>query len=186
MQSRDAGWGQGDQRPCIQTCVSTVAACGYTKQTVNGKKVGQIDQAINALIHATSDGPCSSNCPQDTINTTTGPPFPITAGSANPYGLAGKSITSSDSLVTVPLYDGSALTPGGSTVTLYGFMQMFIQDANHQGQDDFIDSVILGLAGCGNRTGTCGSGGNGGGGTNSTEGGGQSLFPIRLVRTPGT
>ncbi len=169
-------------RTCIAQCPADPAAkklaCGDTLNTVDGKKVGPTDQGINALIHASGDGPRNG---QDTIDTTRGPPFPITGGANNPNpALVGKTITSSDSLVTVAIYDGHGLSPGGSTVNVIGNMQMFVQYVQHNGNDDAITATILGVTGCGNRTGTCGNSGS------TISGGGGSLFPIRLVRNPGT
>jgi hypothetical protein len=168
-------------RTCIQTCSASPIACGTTLNTVNGKKVGPTDQGIDALINASGDGPGNG---QDTIDTATGPPFPITGGANNPNpALVGKVITSSPSLVTVPIYDGHGLNPGGDTVTVVGYMQMFVQFVTHKGTDDAITVIVLGVTGCGTRTGTCSTSGSSGG---TITGGGGALFPIRLVRNPGT
>src|SRR6266446_913027 len=77
-------------------------------------------------------------------------PFPMFAGSNNPLVQAGviasgAKVAQSDSLVTVPVYDGvdtnggNPLTAGGSQVKVTGYLQMFIQDVLHNSTDDIID-----------------------------------------------
>lgn len=182
----DVGCGNGDQSPCITACTSSLYACGNQLNTVPGKRVGQID-SVNTLIHAGGDGPTIQG--QDTIAMSGSPAAPvITGGTSNPYGLSGKTITSSDSLITVAVYNGAALGSGKNTVTIVGYMQMFVQYVQHNGPSDDITAVILGVSGCGTGSATCGSVGDGGSGSGSggTVGGGGSLFVIRLVRTPGS
>jgi hypothetical protein len=60
-------------------------------------------------------------------------------------------------------------------VTVIGYMQLFIKDVSHKGNDDLIDAVILNIGGCGTSPGA----GNPPPIT-STEG---SPIPIRLMRT---
>ncbi|MFY9585684.1 MAG: pilus assembly protein TadG-related protein [Candidatus Acidiferrales bacterium] len=172
----DVGCGNGDQRPCISGCTGAAYSCGKTLDTVQGNRVGQITQGIDALIHDNGiEGPPGPNPPQDTINTSV-TPFQITGGSNNPNpAFRGQTITNSDSLVTVAIYDGHNLGPGHQTVTIVGYMQLFIRYVESNAH---VTAVILGVSGCGTATPTCGSG--------TISGGGSSLFPIRLVRTPGT
>jgi Putative Flp pilus-assembly TadE/G-like len=160
-------------RTFISQCAPTVVSCGDTLNTANGKKVGPTTQGTEELIHASGDG---LNHGQDIIDTTIGPPFLISGGSNNPNPLlVGKKFYSpSDSIVSVPVYDGHGLSPGGETVTVIGYMQMFIKDADHKGSDDLIDAVILNIGGCG---------GNQGGGSQTVTSSGGSPIPIRLIRT---
>jgi hypothetical protein len=99
-------------RTFISQCAPTVISCGDTLNTANGKKVGPVDQGTNDLIHASGDG---LNQGQDSISTVVGPPILITGGSSNPNpGLVGKQFYSpSDSIVSVPVYEGHGLNPGG-------------------------------------------------------------------------
>jgi Putative Flp pilus-assembly TadE/G-like len=165
-------------RDHIAECTPAPLACGDTLTTANGKKVGPTDQGTNALIDANGDG---LNQGQDSIDTSVGPPFAITGGSNNPNpALRGKvfyDYSESPSVVTVPVYTGNALSSGGSTVTIVGYMQVFIQDSNHKGNDDEVDVIILNVSGCG------GSSGGGGGGTTPLVAAGGSPIPIRLIRT---
>ncbi len=166
-------------RQYISQCTPMTINCGDTLQTYNGKSNGPVDQGVEDRIHASGLG---MNQGQDTINTSTGLPFPITGGLNNPTsGLVGKVYYGpSDSVVTVPVYDGHALSAGGSTVTVVGFMQLFLQDANHSGTDDYIDAVIMNVSGCG--SGGAGAGGAGAGPAAPevvTTGG--APIPIRLI-----
>jgi Putative Flp pilus-assembly TadE/G-like len=154
----------------VTSCAPVPMQCGDIIPTLDGKAVGPNDHAIDNLIHAPG---------QDTINTTSGPPFFITGGSSNPYGMAGKIFYSpSDSLVSVPVFSGlntsgKPISPGKDSIKVVGKLQLFIQDIVHSGKDDIIDAVITNIGGCG--TGPAG-------GTPITMAGGSPI-PIRLIRT---
>ncbi|HUI40899.1 MAG TPA: pilus assembly protein TadG-related protein [Terriglobia bacterium] len=141
-------------RKYIETCAPTKISCASPLNTANGKKVGPTDQGINALINADGDGPGNGQdtiCSPTTTPACTSTPFPFTGGSNNPNpGLVGKTYYGpSPSVANVVVYDGHALDSGGSTVYVIGFMNLFIQDANHHGNSDLIDTVILTIGGCG-------------------------------------
>ncbi len=170
-------------RQHIEECTPAILSCGSTLYTANGKKVGPVDQGIEALINASGNG---LNQGQDSIDTSAGPPFPITGGSNNPDpSLIGKTFYGqSASIATVPVYsgvdiNGQPLGPGGTQVTIVGYMQLFIQDYVHHGNQDYIDTVILNVGSCG------GLSGSGGGGTPppSVVAAGGMTIPIRLIRT---
>jgi Flp pilus assembly protein TadG len=176
----DVGCGSGNQVPCITGCTTSLYACGSTTTTVQGARVGQI-RSVNTLIHASGDGP--ANTGQDTITINPDGSWTVKGGTNNPNpALVGKTIINSDSLVTLPIYDGHTLNPGKQTVTIIGYMQVFIEYLNPQiGSGDIPITVrILNVTGCGNRTGTCGDS------SSTVQGGGGSLIPIRLVRNPGS
>jgi len=164
----------------IIECTSEILTCGTTLTTANGKMVGPVSQGIEALINANGTG---LNQGQDSIDTnvTPGSPFILTGGSNNPnVSLRGKTFTSyseSPSVVTVPVYAGNALQSGGSDVQIVGYLQVFIEDVVHKGNDNHIDVVILNASHCGGSAGT-------GGSTSSTVvGNAGSPIPIRLIRT---
>jgi hypothetical protein len=171
-----------DLRDYISQCTPMTISCGQTLETYNGKSTGPVDQGVEYRIHASGLG---MNQGQDTIDTSVGPPFAITAGLNNPNQLlVGKTYYGpSDSVVTVPVYDGHALSAGGSTVTVVGFMQLFLQDANHTGTDDYVDAVVLNVSGCGSGGGS-GSGGEGSGAGSTTSGTGGGTAPT-VVSTGG-
>ncbi|TAM83172.1 MAG: hypothetical protein EPN47_06125 [Acidobacteria bacterium] len=111
--------------------------------------------------------------------TTTGSPFTFVAGYNNPYGYnAGQTLdlasAGSDSLVNVVLYDGQPLSSGGGTVTVQGYMSIFVQDALHSSTVDTINAVIA-------QVGGCGSGGSGSTPPGVNSPGGGSFIPIRLI-----
>ena len=81
-------------------------------------------------------------------------PFKVIAGANNPYGYtAGQTFDltngASDSFANVVLYDGSTLSPGGSTVTVQGYMSLFFQDVLHASSTDTINAVVVQVGGCG-------------------------------------
>ena len=104
----------------------------------------------------------------------------------NPFFASGTTIAQSASLVTVPLFDGHDIASGGASVTVVGYLQLFIQEIKHQGKDDWISTIVLNASSCGtqggNACGTTGGGNTGGGGT--VGGGGASFIPVRLVQHP--
>jgi len=164
-------------RTHIKECAPAPISCGDTLTTANGNNLGPTNQGVDALINASGDG---LNNGQDSIDTTIGPPFAITGGSSNPISaLVGKTFfdySESPSVVTVPVYTGNLLPPGGTTVTIVGYMQVFIKDANHNGSSDDIDVVILNISSCG------GAPPGGAGGTTPIIAAAGSPVPIRLIR----
>jgi hypothetical protein len=163
-------------RQYIAQCSPVTINCGDTLQTYNGKSNGPVDQGVEDRIHA---GGLGMNQGQDTIDTSSGPPFPITGGSNNPdSSLVGQNYSGpSDSMVTVPIYNGQALSSGGSSVTVIGFMQLFLQDVQHSGNSDYVNAVIVNVSGCPSGSVTSGSG------TPSTvTSTGGAPIAIRLIR----
>jgi len=118
---------------------------------------------------------------QDTINLTSYP-FRMEAGSSNPlvgYGLAtGAPITASNSIVSVPIYDSSSggtqikIGTGLTQVTIVGFLQVFINSVDKNGD---VDVTVLNVTGCSN------GGGKDPVGPAVT---GSSPVPIRLITPP--
>lgn len=165
-------------RSDIEACSTSRIACGDTLCLQTGATVGPTRQGFMNLI---------SQPGQDTIDTTSGLPFTIHAGRSNPLVQANvipvnAVITSSSSIVTVPIYDGHELCPGGScgfTVQIIGYLQMFVTSVVGQAN---VKAVVLNVVGCGTLGGGCGSGG----GSGTISGGGSALIPVRLVRNPGS
>jgi hypothetical protein len=162
---------------------STPYQCGVQAGTL-GSSANQVDLSENpigangdtataaeCLIHESGEGPTNSG--QDTLATSSFP-YQVVAGSANPLGITG-DITSSSSVITVPIYDSSQpLQPNGTTnlapVTIIGFLQVFINWVNTDGS---LNVTVLNVAGCGN-TATVGANG-----TPFVTG--TSPVPIRLI-----
>jgi hypothetical protein len=101
-------------------------------------------------------------------------PYQIKAGAGNPLGgsVSGSVITSSNSIVTLPIYDDSQ-GPNGSNnspVNIVGFLQVFINQVNLDGS---LNVTVLNVAGCGNAVSS---------GTTPVYG--TSPVPIRLITPP--
>jgi Flp pilus assembly protein TadG len=136
-----------------------------TNDTANG---------VSCLIH---EGDATEEQPdgQDTL-VLSSYPLQILAGSSTSLtGLAGnpgKPISSSNSIVSLPIYDDSAVTsirPSGTTnVTIVGFLQVFINSVDQWGN---VDVTVLNVAGCGS-------------GSPGSPVTGSSPVPIRLITPP--
>lgn len=135
-----------------------------------GAPTNDTSDAAQCLIHQVAGG-------QDSMPTVGTFPFPITAGSGNPLNVpAGSQITSSSSIVSLPIYDNTAgpLTPNGANqvpVTIVGFLQVFINQVNPIVQGN-LSVTVLNVAGCGNGTGTT---------VATTPITGTSPVPVRLI-----
>jgi hypothetical protein len=160
---------------------STVYQCGQQSTVELGGGRPNIDFATadavlplirEADLYTLYDG-------QDSINNIAYP-FQILAGTASPLsGLAGNpgnAITSSASVVTLPIYDTAPPVVAGSPttqlVTIVGFLQVFINQVEQYGN---VSVTILNVAGCGNGKGMPVS-------PNAISG--SSPVPVRLITPP--
>jgi hypothetical protein len=109
--------------------------------TAGPTNTGNNQLAIDCLIGAAGPGPGSG---QDTIDAT-GFPFEIDAGSTHNGVGAGTQVTTSRSVVTIPVYDSSAGVPV-SPVTVIGFVQAFVDSADAAKGEPTIH--ILNVSGC--------------------------------------
>lgn len=135
---------------------------------------GPAQSGVECLIHQ------SGGSGMDSLNA--GPPltYPlqIQVGNGNPLAgtptlSANDYVTTSDSLVTIPVYDGAS-TPGSATpVNIIGFLQVFIDRAFPGGggwKAGEFHVTVVNVIGCGNAaTGT------------AVAGAGASPIPIRLI-----
>ncbi|MGA9978123.1 MAG: pilus assembly protein TadG-related protein [Candidatus Sulfotelmatobacter sp.] len=154
---------------------STVYQCGQngmnTVDLSENPRTGDTANGVQCLIHQGTLG-LGAASGQDTINTSSYP-FQITAGDNNPLKISGNVITSSNSVVTVPIYDNTndPISPNGtSPVTIVGFLQVFINGVDGNGN---VSVTVLNVSGCGN-------------GSNATSAAvsGSSPVPVRLVTPP--
>ena len=131
-------------------------------------------EGTECLIHAGNFGP---NLGQDIINPAVGAPVTITGGYNNPNPALrnATSISRSDSVVTVPVYDGAIpslnLCPSttcNQTAQVVGFLQLGIQSVDNSGN---LNAVILNAAGV-----------NPANSGNPVSGGGVSPIPVRLIQ----
>lgn len=157
---------------------STVYACGIVgggaqvDMSFNpGNSGGETSTATQCLIHQARG--------QDLLDTTTNPfPFQINAGAGNQLvttgGIPSNSIiTSSSSIVTVPIYDDTQppvqfpTNVNQAPVTIVGFLQVFINFVDASGNPNV---TVLNVSGCSNKA------------TDSTPTvSGTSPVPIRLI-----
>lgn len=112
---------------------------------------------------------------QGPLGAPTAYPFQILAGNGNPVvgaGLpVGTPITVSQSIVSIPIYDGTIVSDNTATpVTFVGFLQVFINAIDTNGN---ILVTVLNVAGCGSGTPAPG---------NPVSG--SSPVPIRLITPP--
>jgi Flp pilus assembly protein TadG len=171
----------GDYQQAIAGCDNTTPyQCGVpfggpssTQVNLNENPYGANgDTSLGAqcLIHASATGSTPSG--QD-ILVTNSFPFLIQAGSANPLTLGSSTnISSSTSIVSLPIYDSTGPLPTGQTpdVTVVGFLQVFI---NYVNTDGSLNVTVLNVAGCSNQS-TAGS----------AFVAGSSPVPVRLITPP--
>jgi hypothetical protein len=126
-------------------------------------------EGARCLSHASGDGLGNG---QDVFTPSGGAaPIEITGGDENPNtslrGVA--NISRSDSVVTVPLFDGGCMGGGCSaTKTIVGFLQLGIMQT--MTGPTRVQAVILNAAGC-----------NPGAANPPVSGGGVSVLPVRLI-----
>ena len=84
-------------------------------------------------------------------------------------GINGAPITSSSSIVSLPIYDGAPLVLSGTTapVNIVGFLQVFV---NQVYTDGSVYVTVLNVAGCGSNA------------TTNPPVFGSSPLPIRLIQ----
>lgn len=170
--------------PAVAGCdQSTQYYCGKTGQNTVDMSVNPETDTINGvecLIHAASTGAISG---QDSLApeliTKGAPatyPFQIQAGTSNPLVNAvvvtpASVITSSNSIVTVPIYDntGTTITTTTTAVTIVGFLQVFVYGVDPSGD---LDVTVMNVSGCGNAASD----------PNVLKG--TSPVPVRLITTP--
>jgi hypothetical protein len=166
--------------PAVGGCdTTTVYQCGIpsaSAATPNqidlsenpGGGTGDTANGVACLLTNTATVPTSG---QDSIDTTSYP-YKITAGTANPTGLNNSLVTTSNSIVTLPIYDQMNVTSTPTNVTIVGFLQVFIHSVDANGN---MLVTVLNVAGCGN--------GSAAPMTNPINGN-SSPVPVRLITPP--
>ena len=150
----------------VGCCNSTPLQCGATVSIDssvfpdgNGN-AGQVGG--QCMVHEPSPASYISDCQpggsgnnqQDCIDSLTSLPsnqlpFRMFAGTKNPAipsGIAaGDQITTSDSLATFPIYDNGVAAPPSGSLPIVGFLQIFINDVDDNGN---FTGTIVNVAGC--------------------------------------
>ena len=165
-----SGGGLSAYQETIAGCVTTPIACNSTvtlDSSDYNHRNRQTADAVNCLTHADNDqGDQVKVAPPNQS-------FEFLAGVDNPIpGVAGKNVLVSDSLVTVPVFDGPISV--SNTAQVIGFVQLFMNwDGNHTNPvppGNSIKTAIVNLVGCGtSATGT------------PIYGNGPSAVAVRLI-----
>jgi Flp pilus assembly protein TadG len=108
--------------------------------------------------------------------------------------LAGQLVTTSNSIVTIPIFAPFALPQSPAPVTIVGFLQAFVQsvgqnphysptDTEHQAD---VNAVVMNIVGCSETSNGSPpiTGGNGSAFNNVVSAGGNSTIPVRLITPP--
>jgi hypothetical protein len=163
-------------RENIECCSDQTIACGYNSvNPISGDMTGPTGQGVDCLIHEQQ----GSGQDYISLDSSDAVPFTMYSGANNPYTQpAGSVITTSDSLVTLPLYDGEVLCPGNScpstvSVDVTGFLQVFIKDEG--APQNTVTAYVLSVSSC-----EGGSTSNGGG-TVAIPGATGTPVAIRLI-----
>jgi hypothetical protein len=158
------------------TCGGTVSNANWD-QTLNPEYQNtnsDLDQGAECLIHTSGSGLGN----QDTLDWSTAPfpsgPPKITAGSGPQ---AGNNVSTSSSIVTVPIIDTSAAIPTlpPRNVTIVGFLQAFVNEADDLGvarHHGDISVTVMNVIGCSQTPN---------GSSPVIGGNGASPIPVRLI-----
>jgi len=104
---------------------------------------------VNCLTHATTN-PLDAD--QVDLTATPSPPFQFLSGTKNPIaGASGKDVMVSSSLVTVPVFDTTSFVPPSNTVTIIGFVQLFLNPDGTPAAPATgnVNATIINMVGCG-------------------------------------
>jgi Flp pilus assembly protein TadG len=166
-----------DQSTRYQCGVTTKNAVDVSENPGNGDTGNGVQCLIHQGTSESTDTLVVSG--QDTLDPfATSPtsaatyPFEIQAGTENPLtpGVSsGTVITSSTSIVSVPIYDpnGSIITTGTTNVTIVGFLQVFINFVDKYGN---VYVTVMNVTGCASNPATVFTG--------------TSPVPVRLITSP--
>lgn len=176
--------GSGNFERSTECCDGTIfnyQRCGvsgtmgqWDPNTNPGGPGGPARRGLQCLIHTGSTGPPGGNPQQDVLNVSqaNNGPLQIQPGtfSQSRYGVAqGSVIGTSDSIITVPLFDANTYNQAPPQVTIVGFLELFVNYVGRRQTD--MNATILNVIGCGS-TPTAGS---------AISGGGASAIPVRLI-----
>jgi hypothetical protein len=142
---------------------------GNTVDLSENPRQGDTTSGVQCLIHQATPG-LANISGQDTLDNTNYP-FQIKAGDNNPLNISGNVITTSNSIVTVPIFDqiNNVINGNGtSNVTIVGFMQVFINSVDGTGN---VSVTVLNVSGCSNNA-------------SNNPVFGTSPVPVRLITPP--
>jgi hypothetical protein len=136
--------------------------------------------ATQCLTHASTTGAGQGQDTLDYPNPWPSGPPQITAGTANP--MSPQNVTTSSSIVTIPIIPFGGFSDTTGPVTVVGFLQAFVNYVNgtapHVGD---INITVINVVGCSTQE----TGGFPGNGNAAIVGGnGASVIPVRLITPP--
>ncbi len=154
---------------CIETPISCNRRANIDTSPYGPARNTETADAVNCLTHATAN-PLDAD--QVDVTATPSPPFQFLSGAKNPIaGASGKDVMVSSSLVTVPVFDTASFLPPSNTVTIIGFVQLFLNpDGAQTAATGNVNATIINMAGCG--TGATGK---------QILGNGASPVAVRLI-----
>lgn len=159
----------------IAGCVPVPITCGNQVDillTYDSNLDQDAADAVNCLTHSTNGNGDTASLPP--------PPFQFTMGAENPIVQAGfnpgtpTQTMLSDSLVTIPVSANSPIM--GTSVTIVGFVQLFLQPAGTAAvasSPQYISSEIINLIGCSSSPAGA-----------PVYGNGPTAVPVRLITPP--
>jgi Flp pilus assembly protein TadG len=131
------------------TFQEAIGGCDQNTQYACGVSGGaSADLTINPARDTRTAAECLiNNAGPDSLDTSSFP-YLVQAGRANPVITSGV-VTSSTSIATVPIYDSTLplQSTNNPTITIVGFLQVFINQANPNGS---LSVTVLNVAGCSN------------------------------------
>ena len=175
----DNGTGLAGYQQSIAMCNTGQMTCGMTVtvNAVTASNVAATTAGVGSLLHLPG-GNIGPGQGQDWIDATSCPPQ-IHAGSLNPLVAQGviaqdARVTTSDSIVTVYVYDDGSTPPltKSPQVTIVGFAQIFVTQQDAYGD---VWGVILGSTRCASNGDECERG--------SIQG--STMLPVRLIAPAG-
>jgi hypothetical protein len=160
--------------PSADDFENDLACCNLSRLQCGGGSTGPVlyssatipneaTQAGQCLIHGgsgTQVSSCQPGLDQDCLDNTSPPLLSMRAGASNPLignatgaGVAaGDIISTSDSRVSLPIYDstGGSLPPSSpNPINIIGYLQVFIDNVDNSGN---VTVTVLNVAGCGTST----------------------------------
>ncbi len=140
-----------DYQKGIAGCIDTPISCNSSAKIDVGTDFNrnlETADAVNCLTHATAN---PSDADQVDPTVVPSPPFEFLAGTNNPItGSVGKDVMTSDSLVTVPVFDVGSFAPPSNTVTIVGFVQLFLNsNGTETPNNGRVYNTVINMVGCG-------------------------------------
>ena len=159
---------------------TTNAVWDSTANPLKGGSASPAALATECLIHASTTGPAVGQDVLDYPFGWPGGPPRITAGTANPMNT--QVVTTSSSIVTIPILANAMFPSSTGPVTVVGFLQAFVNEVSpNPGHVGEIQITVMNIVGCSNQE----SGGAPGNGNPAVVGGnGASVLPVRLITPP--